>query len=221
MDIYCYYVYAYIRRSDGTPYYIGKGKGRRAYEKHTNVSTPKDRSLVVFLETNLSEVGAFALERRYIKWYGRKCDGGILRNLTEGGTGGNTSNTPNYQAALRRRKESGKYTAWNKGISTHRSVESIEKQRATITGKKRGPYIVNVTDELRELKRQQMVGNRINAGRKQTETEKKVRSESGKGIVWWTDGLTEVKSKLCPPNFTRGRLKRLQPFPLPVPAPVA
>lgn len=31
-------------------------------------------------------------------------------------------------------------TAWNKGKSTPRTPESIEKQRKTITGKKRGPY---------------------------------------------------------------------------------
>lgn len=37
-------------------------------------------------------------------------------------------------------KAAKKYPAWNKGISTPRSQESIEKQKATITGKKRGPY---------------------------------------------------------------------------------
>lgn len=31
-------------------------------------------------------------------------------------------------------------TAWNKGMSIPRSVESIEKQRDTMTGVKRGPY---------------------------------------------------------------------------------
>ena len=81
-----YYVYAYLRNS-GTPYYIGKGKNGRAYDKSHTTRPPKDRSKIVFLETNLTELGALALERRYIRWYGRILDGGILRNITEGGEG--------------------------------------------------------------------------------------------------------------------------------------
>lgn len=86
-----YYVYAYIRNKTtqngpaGSPYYIGKGKYNRAWIPH---HTPRDHSYILILEQNLTEIGAFALERRLIKWYGRLDLGtGILHNKTGGGEG--------------------------------------------------------------------------------------------------------------------------------------
>lgn len=65
-----------------------RGQGKRCIGKHTSVKVPKDRRYIVIIEANLTEVGAFAIERRLIKWWGKKTyNTGILQNLCDGGEG--------------------------------------------------------------------------------------------------------------------------------------
>lgn len=76
-----FYTYLWLRE-DGTPYYVGKGTGRRAWRKG---SPSLDRVLV---QDFLSEADAFIAEQVLIACYGRKNLGtGCLINLTDGGDG--------------------------------------------------------------------------------------------------------------------------------------
>jgi hypothetical protein len=151
-DIYNrYYVYAYLR-SNRTPYYIGKGCDRRAYDDHKRIPVPKDKSRIVFLEKNLSNVGACALERRYIRWYGRKDLGtGILRNMTDGGDGCDNlssavrkgTNNPNYgknPSSETRAKLSAAMKGKNHSLETRAKMSAARKgENHPFYGKKHTP----------------------------------------------------------------------------------
>lgn len=88
VNLYRFYTYAYLRK-DRTPYYIGKGSGKRIYSKRGRpCSTPKDKSRIIFLKQNLTEEEAFKHEKYMIAVFGRKDLGtGILHNKTNGGDG--------------------------------------------------------------------------------------------------------------------------------------
>ena len=143
MSIFIYYIYAYLRE-DGTPYYIGKGKEDRAYSSNHYMSVPKDKSKIVFLETNLSEIGALALERRYISWYGRKDNNtGILRNLTDGGEGAS--------GAIRSAETKNKIRIAN--MKENLSKETRKKRSDAVRGEKNPVYGKRWTNSLESRKK--------------------------------------------------------------------
>ena len=83
-----FYTYTYLR-PDGTPYYVGKGRGARARTKHhfRIPVPPKERILYRAWE---SENEALWMEEYYISNFGRldlMGEDGLLHNRTDGGLG--------------------------------------------------------------------------------------------------------------------------------------
>jgi NUMOD3 motif-containing protein len=81
-----FYTYLWLREN-GTPYYVGKGSGNRAFvNKNHYVSRPSKDYIIV--QEFLSEDDSLQAERFLISYYGRiDLNTGCLRNLTDGGDG--------------------------------------------------------------------------------------------------------------------------------------
>ena len=79
-----YYTYAYLDENN-IPYYIGKGKGNRAWDKNHSVILPTNDKIIL-LKKNMSENDAYRHEVYMISILGRKNKKtGILENKTDGG----------------------------------------------------------------------------------------------------------------------------------------
>lgn len=121
-----YYVYAWLKKS-GEPYYIGKGKNRRAWRSGCGK--------VQIIASNLSEKDAFAFEALLIKSLGRKdLNEGPLHNRNDGMIGGDMSSHPNYIKSMKNRDFTGKN---NPMYGTKRGKEC---SNGGLYGEKNGMY---------------------------------------------------------------------------------
>lgn len=105
-----YYVYAYLRDTDddvakaGSPYYIGKGRGQRAWVgKRRDAPRPTNPLLVRIIADDMTCVDARQAEIFLIKYFGRIDEKtGILVNRTRGGEGrGQLPHSATYRITVR------------------------------------------------------------------------------------------------------------------------
>ena len=216
-----YYTYAYLRE-DKTPYYIGKGKGNRAYKKHRKgIGVPKDKSRIIFLKQNLTEEEAFRHEIYMIAVFGRKdLRTGILHNLTDGGDG--ASGYVFSEETKRKQSEAHKgNTTW---LGKTHSEETKRKMSDTRKGKTHSEETKRKQSEAKkgktfseESKRKMSEAQKGKSlseetRRKMSETRKgkipsketrrklsEARKGQAKGKKWWNDGCGNCKMMLeCP-----------------------
>jgi hypothetical protein len=204
-----FYTYAYLRE-DRTPYYIGKGTGKRIYQSTGRpCNKPKDKSRIIKLKQNLTEEEAFRHEIYMIDVFGRKDLGtGILHNRTDGGDG-----TSGHICSEETRKKLSEVQKGRILSEEHRkkiskslkgrkiSEETRKKLRISLKGKTGSPGMLNKThtektkEQMSEVKKgdkNHFYGkshseetkrkiSEAHRGKKLTEEHKKKLSESRKG----------------------------------------
>ena len=191
-----FYVYAYLRQ-DNTPYYIGKGQNIRAWNQHDKgIHPPKDQTKIVILESNLTDIGALAIERRMIRWYGRKdTNTGILRNLTDGGDG-----SAGYVATEKTRM---KISVAGKGRKLKpRTKEHCAALSKSLTGRKLSE------DHAAQIKERPAWNKGLIGHYTQSEESNEKRSEALKGRVPWNKGKSPSKETLERQQLARVGKKR-------------
>ncbi len=149
-----FYVYLYLRTVPSqhgnvrSPYYVGKGRGKRAYTNGgRGIQRPRERTHIVLAGKELSENEAFSLEKRLIKQYGRIDLGtGCLRNKSDGGEGASGCiRTKDWQAKIVAARAGFRHTAKSKAMmsasrtGSKRSAETKARMSASFKGRKLGP----------------------------------------------------------------------------------
>lgn len=139
-----FYVYEHRRATTGEVFYVGKGKGARAWftaarKKHWVNIAKKHGVTVRIVQDGLQEWFALELERDLIALHGRKDTGhGPLVNVTDGGEGTSGWIMPQHaRQALSLAKSTPEAIARNVAVhkGKKRGAQAIEKMSAAKRGK--------------------------------------------------------------------------------------
>jgi hypothetical protein len=175
-----FYTYLWLRE-DGTPYYVGKGSGNRAFvQRRHSFPMPSTRERILVQEFP-DEVSAFAAEIFLISFYGREDLGGCLLNLTDGGENP-PPKKPGCKGPSEETRKKISETLKKKGIKppsqlgSKKSEETIEKIRNYLKGHKGAPW----TEEQHAAHKTRMLGTHFHLGHIHSEESRRKMSESQK-----------------------------------------
>lgn len=125
-----FYSYLWLRANDDSPWYVGKGSGKRAYQRCKGHWAPKNRTRI-FVFSQDSEADAFESEMALIALFGRKDLGtGCLHNTSDGGEGGSNP------AASTRAKQAQAKLGNKINLGMRRSAESRARMSTSHLGKR-------------------------------------------------------------------------------------
>lgn len=179
-----YYTYAYLRE-DGSPYYIGKGKGKRAWSGCHRVNLPVDPSRIQIIKDGMTNDESKALEIELIARYGRKDLGtGILHNQTDGGDGANLKGKQNgmYGRTHSEEVRAKIKAARAKQVIKPRTEEQCEAQSKRFKGRVRPPRIDGLPDHHSEEAKAKIAASHLGKPKKkgyiQSEEQKRKKLES-------------------------------------------
>lgn len=176
-----FYVYLWLRE-DRTPYYVGKGKGYRAYQKHIiGCPPPKDRIIIV--KEFEDEDESYLFEEWLIQVYRRKCEGGILLNTSIGGRKRNSRYRETEGEFKERRKDIvKKYQQSEKGRETYNRWVTENKER-----------VKEIKKKYRDKNKEKLNENARNSGRKKAAN--KIYRENNKERIAETQREYQQKNK--------------------------
>lgn len=201
-----FYVYVHLRASDGKPFYVGKGRGKRAWSvksrnPHWHNVVGKHGLEVHIAASGLTEKEAFAVEISTIKLFGLE----NLTNMTTGGEGSNglspspetrqkisaANSNPSQETRARKRKAATgrKLSEESRAKLSKRNISDETRQRMSI-GRKSWAF----SDETKAKMRRVISGRTLSeewkrkigeAGKKPVETASGVKFDSAKSAAEW------------------------------------
>jgi hypothetical protein len=141
-----YYAYLWLRSKNGkfpagTPYYAGKGHGRRAYDSRRIQRCPKDQARIVIFN-RASEQEALDTEMELIRNWGRIDLGtGCLHNHSDGGEGLSGPKPEKTKQKMREAALKNNRTGWHHNAAAKKKISEYNKGNTHNLGRKNPPQL--------------------------------------------------------------------------------